>query len=539
MSTVQKILGGLAVGALAAQCSASPPRPILSVLVPGQSNKGEVLRRINGLDFSAVDGKIYATSTTAEVIYRVDPKSGDVEIAVPAPYGEGDDVAVGPDGALAWTALASGEMRYMKPGGEVQVLDKTVPGINPVAFSKDGRLVAAQANEGHALYEYDPTGAKPRRTIMQDMPDLNSFAFAPNGLLYAPQRGGKAVEIDIDKGTLRVVSEENGGAVKVDRDGSLIMISKHEELVRLDPKTGASTTIAKITGGVDGLSVGPDGTVYGSSPSESSIFAVDPKTGERRDIVRGRFSNLGGLAMTEQNGAEVLLAGDPWGFRNVSPTTGDVTKVPTRGLRAGGASDVAVSGDAIALSNVRLGVVQKLERGSEKVQFETKEIKTPYGVALLEDGAVAVADIVGKRIARVDANGVTTLAEGFQGPVGLARDGGTLLVADALAGTVSRLDLKNGEKTEIATGLKGPEGLAVMKDGRVAVAETGAGRLVAIDPKSKAQQVLADSLPFGAHITATTEGVGLAAGVAVGKDGAVYISCDGDFSIRKVTLAAK
>ena len=170
------------------------------------------------------------------------------------------------------------------------------------------------------------------------------------------------------------------------------------------------------------------------------------------------------------------------------------------------------------------------------MQFETKEIKTPYGVALLDDGAVAVADIVGKRIARVDATGVTTLAGDFLGPVGLARDGATLLVADALAGTISRIDLKSGQKTEIAAGLKGPEGLAVMKDGRIAVAETGAGRLIALDAKSKAQQALADGLPFGAHITATADGVGLPAGVTVGKDGSVYVTCDGDFSIRKVTF---
>ncbi len=537
MATAQKAFGLLAVGIMAAQCSAPPPKPTATVLVPAQSNKGEILRRINGLDFNRTDGKIYATSTTAEAIYRVDPKSGDVEMAVLAPLGEGDDIAVGPDGALAWTAIATGEMRYMKPGGEVQVLDKTVPGINPVAFSKDGRLVAAQANEGHALYEYDPTGAKPRRTILEGMPDLNSFAFGPNGLLYSPQRGGKAVEIDIDKGTLRVVSEENGGAVKVDSDGTLITISKHEDLVRMDPKTGAATVITKITGGVDGLAVGPDGTVYGSSPSESSIFAIDPKTGARHDIVRGRFSNLGGLAIIAQDGKEILLAGDPWGFRNVDPVTGEVTKVATRGLRAGGSSDLAVSADAIALSNVRLGVVQKLERASEKVQFETKEIKTPYGVALLDDGAVAVADIIGKRIARVTANGVTTLADGFEGPVGLTRDGETLLVTDAAAGTVVRVDLKTGTKTQVAGGLKGPEGLALLKDARIAVAETGAGRLIAIDAKSKAQQVLAEGLPFGAHITATADGVGLAAGVAVGKDGAVYVSCDGDFSIRKVTFA--
>ncbi|MBM3513566.1 MAG: hypothetical protein FJX59_07595 [Alphaproteobacteria bacterium] len=508
-------------------------------MVPGQSH-GYIVRRVNGIAWNPTDGKLYATSTTSEEIYRIDTKTGDVDLAVGAPWGEGDDIAFGPNGEMAWTAIATGGLRFMKPGGPVVVLDNDLPAANPVAFSRDGRLVAAQSNLADAIYEYDPTGKTPRRLIMKDMPDVNSFAFGPDGILYAPQRGGRTVAIDIDRKELRVVANDNGGAVKVAPDGMLITISKDHKLVRTDPKTGVSTPITDISGGADGLAVGPDGTIYASSPSESSIFAFDPTSGARRDVVRGQFSSLAGLSMAVRDGKEVLHAGDAWGFRDVDPVTGEVKKNPTRGLRAGGSSDLAINDSAIALSNARLGVVQKLDRASEKVLFESKEIKLPYGVALLDDGAIAVADIVGKRIARVDAAGTTTLAGGLNGPVGLARaSDGALLVTDAYAGHLLRIDPVTGAKTELARGLRQPEGLALMADGRIAVAETGAGRLIAIDPKSNNRQTLADRLPFEAHVTATADKIGLPAGVAVGRDGTVYVSCAGDFSIRKVSVASR
>ena len=76
--------------------------------------------------------------------------------------------------------------------------------------------------------------------------------------------------------------------------------------------------------------------------------------------------------------------------------------------------------------------------------FENKEIKHPYGVAILDDGALAVADFDGNRIARVDANGVTTLAANLKGPVGLIRD-----ASGNLKWTGSRADLVFGSNSEL------------------------------------------------------------------------------------------
>ena len=239
-----------------------------------------------------------------------------------------------------------------------------------------------------------------------------------------------------------------------------------------------------------------------------------------------------------RTGKELLLAADAWGYRNVDPVSGEVTRLPTRSPQSGASSDLAVNATAVAFSNVRLGVVQKADRATEKVAFESKEIKHPYGVAILDDGALAVADYDGGRIARVDASGVTTLAANLKGPVGLIRDAsGNLLVSEALRGVVSTIDAKSGARTELVADLQKPEGLGLMADGRLAVVEAGAKRVTAVDPKKKTRQVLAENLPIGFHISLAPQEIGLPAGLAVGADGAIYVGCDADYSIRKITFA--
>ena len=113
---------------------------------------------------------------------------------------------------------------------------------------------------------------------------------------------------------------------------------------------------------------------------------------------------------------------------------------------------------------------------------------------------------------------------------------GSLLVAEALSGIVSRIDPVTGQRTELITGLNQPEAVAILNDGRFVVVEQGTKTVTAIDPVTGARTVLAENLPLGAHISETPDPVGLPAGLAVGSDGAVYVSCDGDYSIRKITF---
>ena len=130
-------------------------------------------------------------------------------------------------------------------------------------------------------------------------------------------------------------------------------------------------------------------------------------------------------------------------------------------------------------------------------------------------------------------------AHGLNGPVGLAWAGpAAVYVTETLAGRVARVNLDDGSKIIISTGLAEPEGLTVLTDGRIAVVEVGAQRLIAIDPAIDpargAVEVLARGLPVGNPVARAPAPVYVPSGVAQGADGSLYLTGDRDNSILKL-----
>lgn len=542
------LLAALATTALTGWSALAAESATVSVLVPGYA-KGVTMHGMNGVGWGTKDGVLYATSGLAGTLYRIDPKTGEVSIEVPYPLGGGDDVAQAPDGSLSWTANHDNELRIKRPGGKVEAVATNVPGINPVAFRADGRLVAAQINIPHPrVLEVDPTGKTPPRQISIDEDDINSFNFGPDGLLYAPaMKVGKAISLNIDTGERKVLAEGFGrfASVKMNSRGQLIGLeSRLGHISRIDPKTGKVERIVSLPPIVDNVAIGPDDTIYVSSPPDSSVFAIDPNTNAVRDLVRNQFSAIGMLDFRLVDGKDTIIAADDSGWRLVDAETGKVTRRPYHDLEpgqsGGGGSALAITNTMVAVARVRDGVVQKIERATEKVVFETKEIKHPYGMVLMGDGSVLVADYDVGRIARLTETGLTTIADGLAGPVGLAwANGSTLLVSEAGKGQITAVTIATGKKNVVARGLAQPEGVLVLPDGRIVVAETGANKVTLMDRAGKNHETLAENLPFGAQILDVPEKVGLPAGLTMDRAGAIYVSCDGDNSIRKIVLAKK
>ena len=73
-------------------------------------------------------------------------------------------------------------------------------------------------------------------------------------------------------------------------------------------------------------------------------------------------------------------------------------------------------------------------------------------------------------------------------PIGLVADGANLWASDCAGGSVVQL-IADGvaldEPLYVAQGLDLPEGIAVAADGQLLVAETGTGRLLAVDPTTR------------------------------------------------------
>ncbi len=182
----------------------------------------EVTKLVSGSAFHGVHGlgidkagRLFAGSVAGAALYEVDLTSGTAKVSVPGPEGMADDIAFAPDGTMAWTGFLTGDLYSRKGDGPVKKLASGLPGINSLAFRKDGRLYATQVFLGDALYEIDVEGVKPPRQIMEKMGGLNGFEFGPDGMLYGPLWfKGQIARVDVDKAELTVVADgSRSGAV--------------------------------------------------------------------------------------------------------------------------------------------------------------------------------------------------------------------------------------------------------------------------------------------------------------------------------------
>ncbi len=514
--------------------AAAPSAP--KVLVNGGAAHG-----LEGLTFGP-DGMIYATSGFGNVIVKVDPASGAVSTAAPPPDGEGDDIAVGPAntpvaGWLVWTSPPHGKIMMQKPGGQPEVLVDNAPNVNPVAVTRDGsaRFFAAQRSD-NTLWEIYPFDKKEPRLVVKSEVMMNGFDFGPDGKLYAPWQGKDEIrQVDIDTGAMTVAAKGVGLPVGVDVDskGNIYSVdSTSGELWVTAGAGGPSKVLAKYQAPLDNVTVGPDDKVYVTAVADSRLINVDTATGAGKDIVPGSLVAPFTLTLTKFEGRDALLVADPFGHRFVDLASGKVTRsdwgIRTMGLAAG-ANDALV---AVLLQN---GRVKKLDRSNDATVFDSEAIDGARGlVVVAANGDVIVADTKGGKLVKVTAEGAQTIAEGLRGPSALALDGAdAVLVAETEGGAVTQVKLADGAKTEVLKGLDKPTSVARLKDGRIAVTEPGLGTVAAIDAKG-ARTVLAKDMKLGVGtLRAPADATN---GLAVGPDGALYVSSPMDNTISVIAL---
>jgi streptogramin lyase len=142
--------------------------------------RGAPLHGANGMVFDTQD-RLFVASLAGREIVAMDPRTGRVvnqygpDAGVQAP----DDVAFGPDGSLYWTDLLTGEVGRRTADGSV-TKQLVGPGVNPIAFSADGRLFVAQAFFGNGLYELDPELVAAPTVVI---PDSGERPFGLNGCI--------------------------------------------------------------------------------------------------------------------------------------------------------------------------------------------------------------------------------------------------------------------------------------------------------------------------------------------------------------------
>ena len=511
----------------------------VSNLVPGSAFHG-----VHGL---AVDksGRLFAGSVAGATIYEVDRGNGTSKVAIPSPEGMADDIAIAPDGTMAWTGFLTGDLYARTGDGPIRKLASGLPGINSLAFRKDGRLYATTVFLGDTLYEIDVAGVKPPRMIMEKMGGLNGFEFGPDDKIYGPLWfKGQVARVDVDKAELTVVAEgfKVPAAVNFDSKGMLFVVdTARGQLVRVDPRTGEKSVVAQLKPSLDNLAIDAQDHIYVSNMADNGIQEVDAATGAAKQVIIGRLALPGGIGVASDGARDIIHVADLFAYRTVDGLTGEITEQAR--MHADGTTleyplSATVKGDEVMLSSWFTGTVQVIDRKTGKTKLMLHDFKAPHDAIRLDDGSILVAELGAKSLVRVSGEhgkDRTVLIGGLEGPVGLVGgSGGTVFVTEAYAGQVSKVD-SNGEKTIIAKDLKMPEGLALAPDGTLVVAEVGAKRLIRIDPSNGKVEEIAANLPIGLPATPGGLPSNIPTGVAVGASGIIYFSSDVENAIYKVT----
>ncbi|KRR24111.1 hypothetical protein CQ14_15365 [Bradyrhizobium lablabi] len=531
-ATVAAIVLGNAAGASAQTYE-------VTKLVPGSAFHG-----VHGLGIDK-SGRLFAGSVAGAALYEVDRNNGTAKIAVPSPEGMSDDIAFAPDGTMAWTAFLTGDLYSRKGDGPVKKLASGLPGVNSLAFRKDGRLYATQVFLGDALYEIDVEGVKPPRMIMEKMGGLNGFEFGPDDKLYGPLWfKGQVARVDVDKAELSVVADgfKIPAAVNFDSKGNLWVVDTAlGQLVRVDPKTGAKKLVAQLKPSLDNLAIDDKDRIFVSNMADNGIQEVDPETGAAKQVIIGKLALPGGIGVVSDGAKDTIYVADVFAYRTVDGATGEVSE-PAR-MHADGVTleypmSATARGDDVLLSSWFTGTVQLIDRKTGKTREMLHGFKAPHDAVKLGDGSILVNELGSKSLVRASGEhgkDRAVVIGNLEGPVGLAAGSdNTVYLTEAFAGLVSKVG-SNGEKTVIAKDLKGPEGIALAPDGRLIVAEVGAKRLVQIDPASGTVTEIAANLPIGLPAAPGGLPSNIPTGVGVGASGVIYFSSDIENAIYKVT----
>ncbi|WP_319445913.1 MULTISPECIES: SMP-30/gluconolactonase/LRE family protein [unclassified Mycobacterium] len=498
----------------------------------------------NGLR-TGPDGRVYIAQVTGSQISALDVNTGELE-TISAKGGDiiaPDDVAFDSRGNLVATEVMDGRVSLRDTSGRTRVLRDDVPSANGITFFSD-RLFIGECREGGRLMEFD-LGGGPPRILLENVPSPNAMEVGPDGLLYFPVMGANEIwRIHPDGGPHEVVATGLGvpDSVKFDADGLIVSTQVASgQVLSIDPRTGEQRVMAQLSPGLDNCTFA-DGRLFVSNFTGEVTEIVG--TGKTRTVLPGALNWPLDLAVGHDG--RVYVA-DGTFFYAVEPDGGLQTVGMLfspgypgflRGLTPSGPGEFVVTTSG--------GQVGLYRPGSDETDYLADGFDQLYGVALAPSGIVAVEQGTGRLIS-VDASGsVDVLASGLDTPVGVTvTSAGDLLVTESGAGRVVRVTPAGTEP--LVDGLSCPQGILAVGD-ELFIVDAGAKAVIAFDATTGTRTAIASGLPIGPPpgvVPKPLQGMppfsgpqGPFAGIAVGPDGTLYVSADGDGSVLALSRSS-
>lgn len=492
------------------------------------------------------DGRIYVAQVSGSQISAIDLATGLVETVSPmggeivAP----DDLVFDPEGNLYATEITEGRVSMRTPDGRTRVIWGDMPVANPIAFHQ-GRLYAGECRHDGRIMELDREGGSPR-VLLKKVPMPNAMEVGPDGKLYFPVMGTNEIwRVALQGGAPEKVAGDLGvpDSVKFDSKGFIVSTQVASgEVLRIDPRNGERTVLARIAPGLDNLTfVGERLFVSSISGQINEVLAG----GKVRPLVPDGFNFPLGIAMGKDG--VLYVADGPYSYTLRPGERPQVAGMLFTPGYPGYSRGVADSGTGEVIVATASGAVARYRPGRHESEVLAQGFDQLYGVAVAPGGAVVAAELGTGRVLSVKSGQVEVLASGLAQPTGvaLAADG-TCLVAETAAGRVVKLS--RGRAEAVVDGLQRPQGIALRADGTLYVVDVAAKELTEHDLTTGARRTIASGLPVGPPPGVTPKFVrGVAgfcgpmnpfAGLTVGPDGTVYLSADAEGSVLELHVEA-
>ena len=319
-------------------------------------------------------------------------------------------------------------------------------------------------------------------------------------------------------------------------NGQLTVLDQTGEVFQVNHMTGEKMVIATLQDGLDNLAFDSNGRMYISNADHGWIVQMLP-SGQARTISPGGMVNAQGVAVLQgPGGKDLVYVADYWRIREFNGLTGKpgniykghlvpISDPPSLTLPM----TISADGHHMVVSSWSAGAVQVWDPKTDQV-LEHYPMPAPLNAIRFQDDIVVADPVQGGVIWASDhsmilpMDGVSVFL-----PAGLLTDGEVLWVADWATGIVWRIGFD--DKTPLppvplAFGLVNPEGMALDIDGSLLVMEAGAGRISRVDPTTGEVSVVVDGLEPGEQLPAgypfpPTLGFD---GLAVGPSGAIYFT---------------
>jgi sugar lactone lactonase YvrE len=516
---------------------------------------GAVLHGTNGLNFGP-DGNLYIASFWGQEIIVMNKQTGAIvnRIGLDKGVKSPDDLVFGPDGSIYWTDILVGEVVRRTPAGVV-TRQFVASGVNPITFSKDGRLFTARDfTPGDGLYELDPNLVKPPRALIASTPSnpfplgwMNAFDFGPDGRLYGPLfLAGMVVSVNVGKpdapfssspwtdGTITPLATgfKYPVAAKFNPAGVLHVLDQTGEVFKIDIKTGAKTLFVTLQEGLDNLAFDASGTMYVSNADHGWITEVQ-QGGQSKIISKGGMISPMGIAILPgSNNQDALFVSDLFRLRELDGVNGKEVSVEKGYLlpepkKLTTPFTVSADGNKLVVSSWFNSLVQVWDPSTKHV-LEEYTMPVPINAIRFKNDLVVVDLGLGGVVRASDKSMILPIDNATVfAPGGLATNGELLWVADWGTGTVWQISFvgnKPNTPVAVAKGLLKPEGLALDQDGSLLVVETGASRLSRINLSTGKITAVVEGLKLGLTGLEGFPPTWGFDGVAVSKSGKIYVS---------------